>query len=128
MKSGDTYRFSLSWPMDTEERILAGEFLNKLGNKKSRFLIQLICGYIGEHPEAMNPKETIKIIVNSTSAGDTLVDMIRTIIKTEFAGKFTAQEQSVEQPAIANLNKNEPEPEINIGDMLGNLDIWNGLQ
>ena len=31
MKSDTQYRFSLSWGMETEENILAGEFLEKLG-------------------------------------------------------------------------------------------------
>ena len=46
MKSGNTYRFTLSWPMETEEQVIAGEFLSKLGYKKSKFIIQLICDII----------------------------------------------------------------------------------
>ena len=120
MKSGDTYRFSLSWPMDTEERILAGELLNKLGNKKSRFLVQLICDYISVHPEVLDPKETIKIIVNSTSVGETLNDMIRRMIQTELADKTVAQ-PSTTSGVIRKASGNDE----CIDDMLGNLDIWN---
>ena len=55
MKSGGAYRFNLSWPLDTEERILAGEYLGKLGNKKSRFIVQLVCDYLNTHPVPKAP-------------------------------------------------------------------------
>ena len=121
MKSGDTYRFCLSWPMDTEERILAGEFLSKLGNKKSRFIIQLICDYIEAHPEAVNPKETIRFIVNSTSVGDKLADMIKSMIQSELAGKIAVQPPS----ADAGPEQKASCITADIDDMLENLDIWN---
>ena len=120
MKSGDTYRFSLSWSMDTEERILAGEFLTKLENKKSRFIIQLICDYIEAHPEALNPKETIKFIVNSTSIGDKLTEMIKSMIQSELAGKTITHHSGV-----PGLEQKPPDIEADIDDMLDNLDIWN---
>jgi hypothetical protein len=120
MKSGDTYRFSLSWPMDTEEQILAGEFLGKLGNKKSRFLIQLICDYISTHPEAMNPKETIRFIVNATSVSDTMTEMIHTIIKKELADKLLIQ-----HPGSREQEQTVISADASIVDMLENLDIFN---
>lgn len=119
MKSGDAYKFTLSWPMDTEERILAGEFLRKLGNKKSRLIVELICDYIKAHPEAVDPKETIKVILNSPSVGETLNDMIRSIIQSEFAGKFISrqQDETVQEKIPAQADES-------ISDMLENLDIW----
>jgi hypothetical protein len=106
--------------MDTEERILAGEFLSKLGNKKSKFLVQLICDYITANPGVMDPKETIQFIVSSTSVGDTLTEMIRSIIQTELAGKIIAG-----QPADSGLESETPDTDASIDDMLGNLDLWN---
>ena len=119
MKSGDAYKFTLSWPMDTEERILAGEFLRKLGNKKSRLIVELICDYIKAHPEAVDQKETIKVILNSPSVGETLNDMIRSIIQSEFAGKFISrqQDETVQEKIPAQADES-------ISDMLENLDIW----
>ena len=121
MKSGNTYRFTLSWPMETEEQVIAGEFLSKLGYKKSKFIIQLICDYITAHPEAMNPKETLKFIVNSTSLGVTLTEMIKSMIQSEFAGKMFVQPQ-IENPATEEV---APAVDESIEDMLGNLDMWN---
>ena len=121
MKSCDIYRFCLSWPMETEEQIIAGEFLSKLGHKKSRVVIQLICDYITAHPETMNPKETLKIIVNSTSLGDKLTDIIKSIIQSELAGKIFTQSPYDNSDA----EDTAPVVDDSIEDMLGNLDLWN---
>jgi len=120
MKSGDTYRFSLSWPMDTEERILAGEFLDKLGNKKSRFIIQLVCDYLKSHPDAMDTKAAIQFIVSSTSIAGHFADMVRSIIQTELAGKSKPP-----HPKPATIPEPGEDSAHNIiGDMFGNLDAW----
>ena len=119
MKSDEAYRFSLSWQMDTEERILAGEFLNRLGNKKSRFVVQLICDYITAHPEAVNPNETLKFIVNSTSLGETLAETVRSMVQSELAGKIVLQ-----QSGEPDTEKNAPDIDADIDSMLGNLDMW----
>lgn len=120
MKSGDTYRFSLSWPMETEEQILAGEFLSKLGNKKSRFIVGIVSDYLSAHPEAMDPKETIQFIVNSTSLGERMVEMIKSIIQTELAGKVIKQE-----PNAPGTESETPDIDESVGAMFGNLDAWN---
>jgi len=104
--------------MDTQEQILAGEFLNKLKNKKSRFLIHLICEYLQTNPEAMNAKETLKLIVETTPVGDALASMIRSIVQNELAGK-TMQNIT---PVIEKLPTDD---DSGIDDMLGNLDIFN---
>ena len=120
MKSGDTYKFTLSWQKDTEENILAGEFISRLGNKKSKFIVQLICDYIAAHPEAVNPKETLKFIINSTSLGDTMTELIKSMIQTELAGKTIAQ------PSPGDYVPEQAEPDIDksIDDMFGNLNMW----
>jgi len=122
MKTSDTYKFTLSWQKDTEERILAGEFLGKLGNKKSKFIVQLICDYIAAHPEAVNPKETLQFIINSTAIGETMTEMIRSMIQAELTGKTVAQKQPPD-----NLGEEQPavQTETDIDNMFDNLDMWN---
>ena len=123
MKSGGTYRFSLSWPMDTQERILAGEFLNKLGNKKSRFLVQLVCEYLNANPRVMDSKESIKLIVESTPVGDALVDMIRNIVQSEMANKTLITDG--QQLTTSNSDHPLAEDDTDIENMLDNLDFFN---
>ena len=121
MKSGDTYKFTLQWQKDTEEQVLAGEFLCKLGNKKSKFIIQLICDYIAENPEVINPKETLKFIIASTSLGETTKEMIKSIIQSELAGKMVLQQES----GNSETKQLEPKIDKDIDDMFANLDMWN---
>ena len=121
MKPGDTYKFTLSWQKDTEEQILAGEFIGKLGNKKSKFIVQLICDYITAHPEVVNPKETLQFIINSTALGDTMTEVIKSMIQTELAGKMVLQQP----PDNSGSDQSDAGIDTNIDDMFGNLDIWN---
>jgi hypothetical protein len=107
--------------MDTEEQIIAGEFLSKLGNKKSKVVVQLICDYLTAHPEAKNPKETLKFIINSTSLGDKITDIVKSIIQTELADKmFTPP-----LPDSSGAEQTVPAADESIDDMLSNLDLWN---
>jgi len=109
--------------MDTEERILAGEFLEKLGNKKSKFVVQLICDYITAHPEIINPKETLKFIINSTPLGDMLTEKIQLMIQSELAGKITIRQP----PDNSDSEQTASSTDDSINDMFGNLDMWNNL-
>ena len=122
VKSGDPYKFTLSWQKDTEEQILAGEFLTKLGNKKSKFIIQLICDYISAHPEIIDTKETLKFIIKSTSLGEMMTETIKSMIQTELADKMVS-EQAFENSAM--INKPDSDINTSLDDMFGNLEIWN---
>ena len=121
MKPGDAYKFTLSWQKDTEEQILAGEFLGKLGNKKSKFIVQLICDYITAYPEAVNPKETLQFIIKSTALGDTMTEMIKSMIQTELAGKMVLQPPL----DISDSGQSDADIDTDIEDMFDNLDMWN---
>lgn len=61
VRKDDTFRFSLQWQANTQERTTVGEFLNKLGNKKSDFIVMTIWEYLQQHPEAMVPAAHIRI-------------------------------------------------------------------
>ena len=121
MKPSEHYKFTLSWQKNIEEQILAGEFLSRLGNKKSKFIVQLICDYIAAHPEAVNPKETLKFIINSTALGETMTEVIKSMIQTELADKILLQQQ----PNNTGSEQPEADADIGIDDMFGNLEMWN---
>lgn len=61
LRKDDKYRFSFQWGSDTQERIAAGDFLEKLGNKKSDFIVLAIWEYLQRHPEAVVLGTKIKI-------------------------------------------------------------------
>lgn len=123
MKNDKLYRFSLSWPIETEEQVLVGEFLETLGNKKSRFIVQLVAEYIRGNPEMMDADSAIQLALNSNSKA--LKDVIHDIIRTEIAsGRFTMPRSATDSPDSSNAK--EPVSSVDgLAAMLGNLDVFN---
>ena len=120
MKSDTQYRFSLSWGMETEENILTGEFLEKLGNKKSKFIIQLISEHLQANPELIDSKNAIKLVINSSNGNSQLKETIREIIKSELE-KLDVSKQIKEHPNNSPENTDKTE---GIASMLENLSAW----
>ena len=61
LKDENSYRFTLKFPCETAEQIKVGEFLERLGNKKSRFIVLAMSEYINAHPELLNSSGHIKV-------------------------------------------------------------------
>ena len=61
MKDENSYRFTLKFPCETAEQIKVGEFLERLGNKKSRFIVLTMSEYINAHPELVSSDNHIKV-------------------------------------------------------------------
>lgn len=119
MKSGDSYRFTLSWGMQTEDGILAGEFLEALGNKKSRFLTKLIADYVRTHPDGMDVDGTIRVVLESSDAGQHLIEKVKALVLAELEGKILLQ------PSQSTPQEQPPEEnDIAVSFMLDNLDKW----
>ena len=51
MFADNKFRVSLQWGNDTAEKIQAGELLERLGNKKSEFVVLAIAEYLENHPD-----------------------------------------------------------------------------
>ena len=61
MRRDDRFRFSLQWSADTEEKAKVGALLERLGNKKSDFIVLAVVEYLQRHPEMEIPGAKIKI-------------------------------------------------------------------
>jgi len=66
LKDENTFRFSLQFSRSTEEQIRVGELLERMGNKKSRFIVQVINEYITAHPELTVHGDPVQIQVSSS--------------------------------------------------------------
>ena len=55
LRRDDRFRFSLQWSADTEEKAKVGAFLERLGNKKSDFIVLAVVEYLQRHPEMEIP-------------------------------------------------------------------------
>lgn len=68
MKKEGKYRFSLQFGMATESDIRAGEFLERLGNKKSAVIVAALNDYLNRNPELLHGQKDLKIQVETTRA------------------------------------------------------------
>ena len=77
------YRFSLGFGNGTEKERRVGEFLERLGNRKSSLIVDVLSEYIDKHPELENSQGKIEIkITTSPSAHskEEIEQMVRGLI------------------------------------------------
>ena len=81
------YRFSLQFASDSDNQIRAGEFLERLGNRKSCIIVEAINEYIDNHPELENTQRKIEIKINSSSAysKEKIEQMIRVLVEEKLS-------------------------------------------
>ena len=120
MKSDESYRFSLGWRVRCEDDILAGEFLRKLGKKKSRFIIELVANYVRAHPEALDANSSVKVVLESANAGRQLIENIKTLVLAELRQEWPQAQQAEVIATLIGDNKTDTA----INAMLDDLDKW----
>jgi len=118
MKTVDKYRFSLQWAADTSEKIQAGEFLEKLGNKKSEFVVLAITEYLKAHPDILSKSHKINIIVKPSFTSEQIDAMVVAAIRKHMDG--------IESVSIKTVTPNREvlPDETNIDIMIKNLDMF----
>lgn len=90
----DRYRFSLQWSADTEEKVRVGSLLERMGNKKSDFIVMAIMDYLQRHPDTDIPGTKIKITYHPVHTKEQLRAMVRDMVKSSMSelmeGKIVA--------------------------------------
>ena len=118
MKARDKYRFTLQWGAETTEKILAGDFLESLGNRKSELVVLAMAEYLSAHPEVLSAGNKPKIIVKPSYTREQVEALIRSIVDEKIANSPLIQcengPHSVEPAAM--------EPDVD--EMLKNLDLF----
>lgn len=127
MKKDGKYRFSLQFGSDSEKQVRAGEFLERLGKKKSIVVVEALNDYLLAHPELQEVRGR-KIEVNVSGGYDRhkIEQIIRSIVEEKIAGLCVpaANSQPIDSKATA-LQEELPETmEDDIGQMLDNLDFF----
>lgn len=115
MKKENVYRFSLQFAADTEPRIRAGEFLERLGNKKSAVVVEALNDYLQKHPELQTETVQIQIAVQADLRRQRLETLIRDIVAEQLSRSVAA-------------GTSEPDTSIafeaDISQMLSNLELF----
>lgn len=78
----DRYRFSLQWSADTEEKVRVGSLLERMGNKKSDFIVMAIMDYLQRHPDTDIPGTKIKITYHPVHTKEQLRAMVQDLVKS----------------------------------------------
>jgi len=120
MKLSEKFRFSLQWRAESLEQIQAGEFLERLGNKKSEIVVAAIAAYIQAHPEMMNMGGTVQIVVKPSLPRENIEALIRNIIDEKLAEKQSAVQTKTENPDSTPIKIDDND----IAEMLKNLDVF----
>lgn len=118
MKTPDKYRFSLQWSAETEEKVRAGDFLEKLGNRKSEFIVHAVTEYLETHPEAVNDSARIQIIVKPSITQQQIMSMVYSIVEEKMSGITLLSHEAGCQEAEPIVT------ETDVEEMLKNLDMF----
>ena len=98
----DRFRFSLQWSADTEEKAKVGAILERLGNKKSDFIVMAVMDYLQRHPDMEIPGAKIKISYQPLHTQEQLLSMVRDMVKasvSEFMAENVVAPIEARQPA-----------------------------
>ena len=120
MKSEHGYRFTLGFRNDNELNIKVGEFLERLKQKKSRFIIEVVGEYLEAHPELLDESESHEIQFKKRVPPEEL-DRLREEMRVYIDEKLT------NLPLSDVILKDSSQEEIQIDDMLQDLDIFGDM-
>lgn len=124
MRRDDKYRFSLGWGRDTAEKIAVGDFLEKLKNRKSDFIVQAVWEYIRNHPEVMAENAKIVITIQSTHTDEQTIARIQSMIDASVERLKERIKLQIEQEQQNGQEVFDGPNEQDLDNMLDNLLIF----
>ena len=124
MRRDDKYRFSLGWGRDTAEKIAVGDFLEKLKNRKSDFIVQAVWEYIRNHPEVMAENAKIVITIQSTPTDEQTIARIQSMIDASVERLKERIKLQIEQEQQNGQEVFDGPNEQDLDNMLDNLRIF----
>lgn len=78
------YRYSLGFGSNTEKERRVGELLERLGNRKSSLIVDVLSDYIDRHPEIENSQGKIEIKIAASQPAyskEKIEQMVRELVK-----------------------------------------------
>ena len=119
MKTETGYRFSLQFSSETEEQVRVGEFLEKMGNRKSTIVVEALIQYLSENPNLEDSDIHIKVQSHHLLEKKEIEALIRTIIDEKLSTSV------LKEPCNENMMSNTKLAlEEDISSMLGNLSLF----
>lgn len=129
MKKDGKYRFSLQFSDKTEENRMAGELLERMGNRKSALIVDALGEYLQHHPELQEGNCKIEICMTPVETPGDLESLVRQLVEERIA--LCQQEGGTDSQPLENAEREktrQEEPpdslEEDISRMLDNLDFF----
>lgn len=116
--AGWKYRFTLQWSAETAEKMLAGDFLESLGNRKSELVVMAINEYITTHPEILTAGNKLKIVVKPNITHEQIKSMVTALLEEKIAGLTVLNQDAGRAGSELLVTKTE------IDEMLSNLELF----
>ena len=112
------YRYTIQFGMETEAEKQAGEFLERLGNRKSPVIIAAINEYLQNHPELSNGRGSVQFNISGVDPRMLEIKIRKLIEERLGSGVPLPAQKDLNAPAAAKQVSND------ILDMLGDLDCF----
>lgn len=118
MKKDGKYRFSLQFSAESKDQIYVGDFLERLGNRKSAVIVAALKEYLTNHPEINSPEAHIKVQVEASITRQSVENLIRSMLDERLKAL------ALEAPNGTIPSERQDALEQDITAMLGNLDMF----
>lgn len=120
MKKEGRYRFSLQFSSESEEQKRVGDFLEKLGNRKSYVIVAALNEYLDAHPELHTDGCKIEVKVTTEYTQKKIEQIVQSIVEERLAAL---------QPLLYNSDSGgdastDENSEKDIAQMLDNLSAF----
>ena len=92
MRTEKGYKVTLQFPARTAEQRQAGEFLERLGSKKSRVVVRALTEYLQKYPDLLEVGGNIQV----TAGGITKEEVMALICKELARGNYCAPPSEIE--------------------------------
>jgi len=103
MRTENGFRFTLQFPDITAYQRQIGEFLERLGSKKSRFIVMALSEYLAEHPEKLRVSGKLHPNIGGFSRDD-MKDIIREVLAERGMMIQLSGEAQPAEPSEASVN------------------------
>lgn len=100
MKKGGVYRYSLQFDDKTLVNRQVGEFLERMGNRKSKVIVAAVLDFMRAHPEFLSIKTKVDIHLTALAPDTDLRTLVEDLISEKLANvsfQISAPAQELEQ-------------------------------
>lgn len=120
MKKGGVYRYSLQFDDKTLVNRQVGEFLERMGNRKSKVIVAAVLDFMRAHPEFLSIKTKVDIHLTALAPDTDL----RTLVEDLISEKLANVSFQVSAPAQELEQTGEMPDDEDVSSMLDNLGIF----